>query len=193
MVYPIVAYGANILRKVAEPVDAEYPGLEQLVLDMWETMYASSGVGLAAPQINKPIRMFVVDSVQIFEGMEDEEKLEYPGEEGIKEVFINAQALEISGEEWAYNEGCLSIPKIREDVNRPSHIRLSYLDSNLQPQEKTFSGLTARIIMHEYDHIEGKLFIDYLSPLKRKLLRGKLNDISKGRIKMDYRMSYPKD
>ena len=191
MVYPIVAYGANILRQVAEPIGADYPDLEKLIADMWDTMYASSGVGLAAPQINKPVRLFVVDSAQIIEGMEPEERAEHPGDEGIKEVFINAEVIGFDGEPWFYNEGCLSIPKIREDVKRPETVTIRYLDAALQPQEKTFSGITARVIQHEYDHIEGKLFIDYLSPLKRKLLRGKLNDITKGKVRMDYRLIMP--
>ncbi|MGV3765830.1 MAG: peptide deformylase [Chitinophagaceae bacterium] len=192
MILPIVAYGLPVLRKVAEDITTDYPGLEKLIADMWETMYASNGVGLAAPQINKPIRLFVVDSAQIFEGQEEDEKGEYPDEPGIKETFINAKITAYEGDEWPYSEGCLSIPKIREDVYRPATITMEYLDVHFQPQVKTFNGLTARIIQHEYDHIEGKLFIDYLKPLKRKLLKGKLDDISKGKIRVDYRMVFPK-
>lgn len=192
MILPIVAYGLPVLRKVADDITKDYPGLEKLIADMWETMYASNGVGLAAPQINKPIRLFVVDSAQIFESQEEDEKGEYPDEPGIRETFINAKITTYEGEEWAYSEGCLSIPKVREDVYRPSTITMEYLDVNFQPQVKTFNGLTARIIQHEYDHIEGKLFIDYLKPLKRKLLKGKLDDISKGKIRVDYRMVFPK-
>ena len=192
MIFPIVAYGAPILRKVAKDIDADYPGLEKLLADMWETMYSSNGVGLAAPQINKDIRLFVVDSAQIFANQEDDERGMYSDEPGIKKVFINAHVKELKGDEWSYNEGCLSIPKIREDVWRPKAIVLEYLDENFQPHTETFTGLTSRIIQHEYDHLEGKLFIDYLKPLKKKLLQRKLNDISKGIIRMDYKMMYVK-
>ncbi len=192
MILPIVAYGAPILRKVAKDITPDYPNLSKLIEDMWETMYASNGVGLAAPQVNKDVRVFIIDSTQIFANQEDEDKGKYPDEPGTKKVFINAHIAELDGEEWAYNEGCLSIPKIREDINRPEKIVLTYLDENLQAHTEEFIGLTARIIQHEYDHIEGKLFIDRLKPLRRKMLQGKLNDISKGRIKMDYKMMYAK-
>jgi len=192
MILPIVAYGAPILRAVSKDITPDYPNLAKLIEDMWETMYASNGVGLAAPQINKEIRLFVMDSKQIFDNQEDDEKGRYPDEPGIKQVFINAHVKALNGEEWAYNEGCLSIPKIREDVYRNETVTLAYVDENFQPFEKTFNGITARIILHEYDHIEGKLFIDYLKPLKRKLLRGKLDDISKGKVKADYKMIFPK-
>jgi peptide deformylase len=192
MILPIIAYGAPVLRKVATDIDADYPNLNKLIEDMWETMYSSNGVGLAAPQINKDIRLFVVDSSQIFENQDDEDKGQYPDEPGIKQLFINAHIKELTGEEWAYNEGCLSIPKIREDIMRPETVVLEYLDENFQPHTKTFNGLTARIILHEYDHLEGKLFIDYLKPLRKKMLQGKLNDISKGKIKVDYKMSFAK-
>jgi peptide deformylase len=192
MILPIVAYGAPILRAVSKDITPDYPNLGKLIEDMWETMYASNGVGLAAPQINKEIRLFVIDSKQIFDNQEEDEKGRYPDEPGMKQVFINAHVKAMDGEEWAYNEGCLSIPKIREDVYRNETVTLSYVDENFQPFEKTFNGLTARIILHEYDHIEGKLFIDYLKPLKRKLLRGKLDDISKGKVRADYRMIFPK-
>ena len=191
MILPIVAYGHPVLRKVARDIDADYPGLEKFIADMWETMYASSGVGLAAPQVNRDIRLFVIDTVQMFENMEDEDKDDYPDAPGIKEVFINAHIRVLEGEEWAYNEGCLSIPKIREDIYRQETVTLEYLDATLAPITKTFSGLTARVILHEYDHIEGRLFIDYISPLKRKLMKGKLNDITKGKISVDYKMMFP--
>jgi peptide deformylase len=158
---------------------------------MWETMYASSGVGLAGPQVNKPIRLFVIDSAQIFANMEEDDE-RYPDEPGIKKVFINAELIDLTGEEWVYNEGCLSIAKIREDIQRPELITLKYVDENFVPHTETFTGLTARVIQHEYDHIDGKLFIDYLKPLKKKLLQGKLNDISKGKIKVDYKMLFAK-
>jgi peptide deformylase len=154
-------------------------------------MYASNGVGLAAPQINRDIRLFVIDSAQMFANMEDGEEDDYPDAPGFKGVFINAHIVELNGKEWPYNEGCLSIPKIREDVMRPAKVTLEYKDENFEPHTTTFKGLTARIILHEYDHIEGKLFIDHISPLKRKLMRGKLTDISKGKIKVDYKMMFP--
>lgn len=188
MILPIVAYGAQVLRKKGMEISADYPGLEKLIANMWETMYASNGVGLAAPQINKDIRLFVVDSTQIFEHMEAEDKGKYPDEPGIKQVFINAQIRSLGGEEWPYNEGCLSIPNIREDVMRKEEVELEYMDEQFQLQVETFKGITARVILHEYDHIEGKLFIDYLKPLRRKMLQGKLNDISKGKSRVDYKM-----
>jgi peptide deformylase len=192
MILPIVAYGSPVLRKVCNDIDAGYPDLEKLLADMWETMYNSNGVGLAAPQINASIRLFMIDSEQIFRNQEDNEKGEFPDKPGYKGVFINAHIKELSGEEWKYNEGCLSIPKIREDVFRSETVTLEYVDENFTPCTKTFNGITARVILHEYDHIEGKLFIDYIKPLKRKLLSGKLNDITKGKIKVDYRMVFPK-
>jgi peptide deformylase len=192
MIYPIVAYGAPVLRKISQDITPDYPGLKTLIEDMWETMYASYGVGLAAPQINKDIRLFVIDSEQIFANLEEEEKGLYPDGPGVKKAFINARILSSEGEEWAYNEGCLSIPKIREDVHRPQTITMEYLDEDFRKHTDTFNGITARVIQHEYDHIEGKLFIDYLKPLRRKLLQGKLNDISKGKIKVDYKMIFPK-
>ncbi|MBG9377536.1 peptide deformylase [Panacibacter sp. DH6] len=192
MILPIVAYGADVLRKVAIDIDQDYPQLDKFIEDMWETMYASNGVGLAAPQVNKSIRLFVIDSAQIFEHQEDDEKGKYPDEPGTKKVFINAHIVEFGGEDWGYNEGCLSIPKIREDIMRPEEVTIEYLDEKLQPHTETFTGLTARIIQHEYDHIEGKLFIDYLKPLRKKMLKGKLTDISKGKVKVDYKMVFPK-
>lgn len=192
MILPVVAYGLPVLRQIAEDIDASYPDLALLIEDMWETMYGSNGVGLAAPQINKSIRLFVMDSEQVFAGQEEDEKDEFPDAPGIKEVFINPKIVDLQGEEWSYNEGCLSIPKVREDVYRPASLTIEYLDVHFTPQRKSFNGLTARIIQHEYDHLEGKLFIDYLKPLKRKLIKGKLNDISKGKVKVDYRMVFPK-
>jgi len=192
MILPIVAYGHPVLRKVAQDIDADYPFLEKLIQDMWETMYASNGVGLAAPQVNKDIRLFVVDSRQIFENMKPDERNEYPDDPGTKQVFINAHIQEINGEEWAYNEGCLSIPKIREDIVRNETVTLRFQDENFQWHTNTFQGITARIILHEHDHLEGKLFIDYLPPLKRKLMKRKLDDISKGKVTVDYKMVFPK-
>ena len=192
MVLPIVAYGNPVLRKVGVEITPEYPGLQKLIEDMWETMYNSKGVGLAAPQVNKDIRLFVMDSIQILENLEEDEKNDYPGDEGYKGVFINARIKEIDGDEWPYNEGCLSIPKIREDILRRETITLHFFDENFMEHTKTFTGITARVILHEYDHIEGKLFIDYLKPLKKNLIKRKLNDISKGKVSVDYRMSFNK-
>ena len=188
MILPIVAYGAAILRKVSEPIDADYPNLIKVIADMWETMYESNGVGLAAPQVNKNIRLFVMDSAQIFESKEPEDET-YVDAPGFKKVFINAQVVSTGGVEWVYNEGCLSIPKVREDVLRPAEVTLSYMDENFVAHTETFKGISARVILHEYDHIQGKLFIDYLKPLRRKILQGKLNDISKGKVRVDYKMT----
>lgn len=191
MILPIVAYGHPVLRKMASDIMPEHPGLAKLIEDMWETMYASNGVGLAAPQVNRDIRLFVVDTVQMFNNMEDDEKTQYPDAPGIKGVFINAHIVELDGNEWPYNEGCLSIPKIREDVYRQESVTLQFRDQNFESHIIRFTGLSARVILHEYDHIEGKLFIDHISALKRKLMKGKLNDITKGKVNVDYRMMFP--
>lgn len=180
------------MRKVCSDIDASYPDITKLLTDMWETMYHTNGVGLAAPQIGKPVRIFVVDTVQIVENFDEEDKLDYPNEKPIKQVFINAEKIEETGEPWPYNEGCLSIPKVREDVHRPEHVQLRWVDENFEPQQGDFNGITARVILHEYDHIDGKLFIDYLPPLKKRLLKKKLDDISSGRVKVDYRMVFPR-
>lgn len=184
MILPIVAYGDPVLRKKGEEITKDYPALAELIENMFQTMEHAKGVGLAAPQVNKSIRLFVVDSRKMY----DEED----AGEGIREVFINARILEEEGKEWPYEEGCLSIPHIREDVYRNETIRIKYQDANFQSHEKEFDGLTARVIQHEYDHIEGKLFIDHLKPLKKSLLKGKLDKISKGEISVDYRMKFPK-
>ncbi len=192
MILPIAAYGNPVLRKKGEEIRPDYPGLKELIADMWETMYASRGVGLAAPQVNKPIRLFIVDSIQLLQNMDEEDRALYAGETGIRQLFINGRVKSCGGEEWAYNEGCLSIPKIREDIERPAEVTLSYQDENFQHHTVHFKGVTARIILHEYDHTEGKLFIDYLKPLKRRLLKNKLDDISKGKIEVDYKMAFPR-
>lgn len=194
MILPIVAYGHPILRKVGQDIDKDYPDLDKLIEDMWETMYASNGVGLAAPQVNKDIRLFVVDSAQIFANMDEKEKEEeaYPDAPGVKQVFINAHIVEELGDDWSYNEGCLSIPRIREDIYRAEGVTLEYMDEHFKKHVKTFTGVTGRIILHEYDHIDGKLFIDLISPLKRKLLKRKLDDISKGAVRVDYKMLFPR-
>ena len=192
MILPIVAYGSPILRKVCADITPGYPHLEKLIEDMWETMYNSNGVGLAAPQVNKEIRLFVIDSGQIFENQDEDEKGIYPDEPGYKGVFINAHIAELDGKEWSYNEGCLSIPKIREDIMRNESVTLNYVDEKFTPHTMTFIGLTARVILHEYDHIDGKLFIDHIKPLKRTLLKRKLDNITKGKVNVDYRMVFPK-
>lgn len=192
MVLPVVAYGHPILRKICEPITNQYPDLDLLIANMWETMYHTNGVGIAAPQINKAIRLFVVDTIQIVETFDDEDKRLYPNEKPVKKVFLNAQKIEETGNPWAYNEGCLSIPKVREDVTRGAVVKLRYMDENFQEHEGEFDGITARVILHEYDHIEGKLFIDYLPPLKKRLIKKKLDDISVGKVKVEYRMLLPK-
>ena len=192
MILPVVAYGSPILRKVCDNITPEYPEFKKLLADMWDTLYNSNGVGLAAPQINKPIRLFIVDTIQVVEDFNEEDKRKYPGEVPIKEVFINARKIEETGNTWPYNEGCLSIPKVREDIHRTSNVRISYMDEHFVQHEREFHGITARVIQHEYDHIEGKLFIDYLSQLKKRLIKKKLDDISAGKVKTDYRMLFPK-
>ncbi len=192
MILPIVAYGNPVLRKVCEDITPAYPDLEKLLADMWETLYNSNGVGLAAPQINRPIRLFIIDTAQIVDDFNDEDKRKYPGEVPLKQVFINAHVAEESGDMWNYNEGCLSIPKVREDVARCSRVRLTYLDENFAPQEQEFFGIAARVIQHEYDHIEGKLFIDYLTQLKKRLIKKRLDDVTAGRVRTDYRMLFSK-
>jgi peptide deformylase len=192
MVLAIVAYGNPVLRKMGRDITPDYPGLNKLIADMWETMYNSKGVGLAAPQVNHDIRLFVMDSVQIIDNLDDDEKNDYPGDEGYKGVFINARINNVEGEDWPYNEGCLSIPKIREDILRKERVNITFLDENFKEHTKTFNGVTARVILHEYDHIDGKLFIDYLKPLKKSLIKRKLADISKGKISVDYKMAFNK-
>jgi peptide deformylase len=196
MILPIVAYGDPVLKKEAEEITNEFPDLQKLIKDMYETMYHASGVGLAAPQIGKSIRMFVVDGSPFAEKDEDDEEEEVPdpkavGIENFKKVFINPIIEEESGEEWGFHEGCLSIPKIREEVFRKEKIQVSYYDENWNFHEEAFEGYAARIIQHEYDHIDGILFTDHLSPLKRRLLTKRLQNISKGDVKVDYKMKFP--
>lgn len=192
MVLPVVAYGHSVLRKVCEDITPAYPDLNKLLADMWDTLYKSNGVGIAAPQVNRPIRLFLVDTKQIVDTFNDEDKEKYPNEKAVKQVFINAHKISDTGELWNYNEGCLSIPKVREDIARTRLVRLRYLDENFVEHEQEFFGITARVIQHEYDHIDGKLFIDYLSPLKRRLIKKRLEDISAGKVKTDYKMLLPK-
>ncbi|MCG2459881.1 peptide deformylase [Flavobacteriaceae bacterium F89] len=190
MILPIIAYGDPVLRKVGADLEKDYPDLKGLVANMWETMYNASGVGLAAPQIGLPIRLFMVDTSAFAED-EDLSLEEQNTLRGFKKVFINAYKEEETGEEWAFNEGCLSIPEVREDVTRNDTITLRYLDENFKEHKETYKGLLARVIQHEYDHIEGILFTDKLSSFKKRLLKGRLSNISKGKIKVDYRMRFP--
>jgi len=190
MIYPIVAYGDPVLRKKAQDIAADYPNLSALIDDMFETMYAASGIGLAAPQIGKSIRIFIVDATP-FEDDEDLSEADRALLGQFKKVFINAEIVEERGEEWVFNEGCLSIPDIREDVFRKDEITIKYLDADFKEHEEVFSGIAARIIQHEYDHIEGILFTDHLSALKKRMIKGKLTQISKGLVRADYRMKYP--
>jgi len=190
MIYPIVAYGDPVLRKEAADIDENYPKLDVLINDMFETMYGAYGIGLAAPQIGLPIRLFVVDASPFHDDEEyTEEERTYLA--NFKRVFINARIVEETGNEWAFNEGCLSIPDVREDVFRQETITIEYLDENFKKHKETISGIAARIIQHEYDHIDGILFTDKLSPLKKRLIKSRLANISKGNIKVDYRMKFP--
>ncbi|MFY7991268.1 MAG: peptide deformylase [Fluviicola sp.] len=192
MILPIVAYGDPVLKKEAEEIDKDYPVLKQLIEDMFETMYEASGVGLAAPQIGRSIRLFVVDGSPFAEKDEDEEEdPRAAGMEGFKKVFINPIIEEEEGKEWGFAEGCLSIPKIREEVLRKERVRLSYYDENWNLHDEWFDGYKARIIQHEYDHIEGVLFTDHLSVLKKRLLTKRLANISQGIVNVDYKMRFP--
>jgi len=192
MILPVVAYGHPILRKISTDIAPDYPELSQLIANMWETMYHSNGMGLAAPQINKAIRLFVIDTEQVYEKADEEDKEDFEGEIGFKKVFINAHILELNGEPWSCDEGCLSLPGFREEVSRESEVVLEYCDASFNKKVESFKGLNARVILHEYDHIEGKLFIDHISLIKKKLLKKKLDDISAGRVKPGYKMLFPK-
>ena len=191
MKFPILAYGHPNLRKLAKDISPDYPGLQQLIDDMFEAMYESNGVGLAAPQIDKSIRLFVIDAgpfAELDKNMTDAEKEQLKG----KKVFINAQILEETGDKWAFNEGCLSIPGINEDVTRHRKIKIKYLDRDFKEHIEEIDGILARVIQHEYDHLEGILFTDHLSSFKKRLLKRKLENISKGKVNVDYRMKFPK-
>lgn len=183
MKYPITVYGDPLLRKKAKKIEKDHKNLAGIIENMWETMYYSDGVGLAAPQVGLPIRMFVLDASS---GADEEPELE-----GFKKVFINPEIIEITGEEWIMNEGCLSLPEIREDVSRPDKVRIKYLDENFVEHEEVFTGFAGRVIQHEFDHLEGKLFIDYLSPLRKRLLKGKLTNIALGKVQPHYRIKIP--
>ena len=190
MILPIVAYGDPVLRKVADAIDAAYPDLEKLITNMKETMYNASGVGLAAPQIGKAIRLFLIDASPFAED-DDLSEEERTVLKSFNRVFINPKILEEDGEEWLFNEGCLSIPEVREDVSRQPKITIEYQDENFTIHTETLEGLAARVFQHEYDHIEGILFTDKLSTLKKRIIKKKLENISKGKISADYRMRFP--
>ena len=193
MILPIIAYGDNVLRKKASNIDADYQGLQDLIANMNETMHSASGIGLAAPQIGRSIRLFIVDTETALKILEEEKEDDNPfkGEKPVKRIIINARAVDKNGKPFSYNEGCLSIPKIREDIERPGEITLEYVDENFKPHKETFKGLAGRVVQHEYDHIEGVLFVDYLKPLKKRLIRKKLENISKGMVEVDYKMWFP--
>jgi peptide deformylase len=204
MILPIVAYGDPVLRKVGKEIPQDYPNLEALVDDMFETMYAAPGVGLAAPQIGLDLRLFVVDSAHVLKkdgstpdideapvDADDEEDDQFAGEVGIKKAFINAKILKELGESWPYNEGCLSIPGIRENIQRLDTIVIEYYDEKFNKYTEEYSGFTARVIQHEYDHIQGILFTDKLNPIKKRFLKNKLENISKGFVDVKYKMKFP--
>ncbi len=184
MVLPVYVYGMSVLRKIAQEIDEDYEGLNQLIEDMFETMQASDGVGLAAPQIGKSIRLFLVDA----SSMEEEE----PDIQSFKKVFINPYIVDEQGDKWSFTEGCLSIPNIREDVSRLSKLRIEYYDLDWEFHEEEYDGIKARIIQHEYDHLNGKLFVDLINPLRRKLLAPRLKAISKGNVDIDYKIIFSK-
>ena len=183
MVLPITAYGHPVLRKVATEVDEDYPNLQQLIDDMFETMYATSGVGLAAPQVNLPIRLMVMDATAYAE--------EDPQAKDFKRVLINPEIIEEDGEEWVFNEGCLSVPEIREDVSRKPNIRITYYDEKWKFHDEQYDSVMGRILQHEYDHLEGILFVDRVSNIRKMLLKRRLLDISKGDIDVKYKMIFP--
>lgn len=186
MILPIVPYGDLILKRKAEEIDKGYPGLSELIDNMFETMYDAHGVGLAAPQVGKSIRLFIVDGAPFAEDEEDAEDLK-----DFKKVFINPEIVDETGDRWGFIEGCLSIPNIREEIIRHPDILIRYQDEDFNEHEERFTGYRARIIQHEYDHVEGILFTDHISALRRRMLRGKLNDITKGKTEVGYRMRYP--
>jgi len=183
MILPVVAYGHPVLKKVAKEIDPSFPNLKEFIADMFETMYQSDGVGLAAPQVNQSIRLFVVDSSAFAE--------KYPDAANFKKVFINAAIYRQEGEEWSFNEGCLSFPGLREDIVRKPVIYIKYFDENFQLHDERIDGINARIIQHEYDHIEGIVFVDRMSSLRKMILKGRLSDISKGKVEVAYKMIFP--
>ena len=192
MVLPIIAYGDPVLRKVATDISPDYPNLNTLIANMYDTMNYAYGVGLAAPQIGLPIRLFVVDTAP-FADDDDLTEDERTFLSNFKKTFINAKITEETGDKWLFNEGCLSIPGVREDVSRQKQITIEFVDEQFTPQRLTLTGLAARVVQHEYDHIEGIIFTDKLSSFKKQLIKGKLTNISKGKVKVDYRMKFYKN
>lgn len=192
-VLPIIAYGNSILKKQCIEIPSNSAELQQLIDDMWETMYASHGQGLAASQVGRDIKLFVGDNVQVYRSLSESERRDYfDGDEGVKETFINATIISQSERTWVNEEGCLSVPDLSGDVTRPWSIEIEYYDRNFQKHQKTFSGITARVIQHEYDHTQGIVYVDRLSPLKRRLVSGKLRRIIKGMVKTSYQLVYAK-
>jgi peptide deformylase len=191
MILPIVSYGSSVLKKTAKEITSDYPNLSELIANMWETMYAANGVGLAAPQIGLSIRIFVIDASPFVDeenmGIEEIEILN-----NFKKVFINPKIIREEGKLWDFNEGCLSIPEVREDISRKEEILINFFDENFELQKLKLNGLAARVVQHEYDHVEGVLFTDHLSSLKKRLIKNRLTLISKGDISVDYKMSFPK-
>jgi peptide deformylase len=183
MILPVVAYGHPVLKKVAKDIDPSFPNLKEFVDNLFETMYQSDGVGLAAPQVNQSIRLFVVDNSAFIE--------KFPEAKDFKRVFINAVIYMREGEEWSFNEGCLSFPGLREDIVRKTIIHIKYFDENFQPHDERFDGINARVIQHEYDHTEGIVFVDRMSSLRKMIIKGKLSDISKGNVDVAYKMIFP--
>lgn len=194
MIYPIYGYGHGVLKQEAQDIPDDYQGLDQLIADMFETMYAAHGVGLAGPQIGLPLRIFVVDSTQMEDTPEEAEEKRRNGEtpftQGIKKAFINPIILEESGEIWPYEEGCLSIPDITGEVERPERLVIEYYNEQMELVEETYDAMNARVIQHEYDHIEGILFTDHLKPLKRRLIKRKLDNIKRGKVRVNYKMRF---
>ena len=186
MVLPVYVYGMSVLRKVAPEIPEDFKDLDQLIEDLFQTMHASDGVGLAAPQVGKSLRIFVVDTSPMADTGTEPELMDF------RKVFINPYILEEWGDPWSFEEGCLSLPNIREEVSRPGNVRIEYYDENWNLQEEEYDGIRARVIQHEYDHLDGKLFVDHISPIRRKLLSARLSAISHGRADCDYRMVYPK-
>ena len=183
MILPVVAYGHPVLKKIAEEIEPDYPGLQQLIADMFETMYHTEGVGLAAPQINKSIRLFVIDAEPFVEN--------YPAAKGFNKVFINPELVEVSEETWTFREGCLSLPDMNEDVVRPAKVTVNYLDENFEEHEEELDGICARVFQHEFDHLEGKVYVDRVAPMRKMMLKNKLRNISEGFVPVDYKMIFP--
>jgi peptide deformylase len=186
MVLPVYVYGMSVLRRIAPDIPEDFEGLESFIVDLFETMHASDGVGLAAPQVGKSLRIFVIDTSPMADANEE------PELKNFRKVFINPYIVDESGDFWSFEEGCLSLPNIREEVSRPEKVRIEYYDENWNFHEEEYDGIKARVIQHEYDHLDGKLFTDKISPIRRKLLGTRLKAMSRGRVDCDYKIIYPK-